>query len=477
VRSAVRIVRLIAVCAGVGAGAPAQGDLKPLDASATLIRGVTVLTMSERGRLDDHSVLIEEGVIRAVAPMGEIEPPANARVIEGAGRVLVPGFTDLHVHFPPFVGSEGDASWRMVSLLLANGVTTARGMQGHATHIELRRRLLEGELLGPTIHVAGPAITAQSASTPEAARRLVDEHADAGFDFIKSHRVINPEVYDAVIAAGKERKIPVAGHVDNEVGLERALQTGQQIEHLDAFFAAIVKDKELATQFGQVVPAALRDAFDLGAIPATAKAIADAKVTSGPTMALFRVLARAHEPAAEWAAREELKYVTSGARQQWLAMRQGLAQPALFGDPAHAKWFVDARDAMLRAIVDAGGRVLVSSDAPQVFLVAGFATHDEMKAMTQAGLSAERVLAAATRDAAAYFAEMPNRGSAAGVEPDFGVIAAGKRADLVLLREDPTKSIDATRSIDAVIVRGRVLDRADLDVLLEKVEKSARAAG
>jgi imidazolonepropionase-like amidohydrolase len=98
-----------------------------------------------------------------------------------------------------------------------------------------------------------------------------------------------------------------------------------------------------------------------------------------------------------------------------------------------------------------------------------------MRAMADAGLTTAQVLAAGTSEAAAYFATLKNRGSALGIEPDFGVIAKGKRADLVVLREDPLASIDATRSIETVVVRGKVLARADLDRMLGQVEMSVRA--
>lgn len=468
------------------APAPAKAEvapqpLKPLDAAQTLFRDFTVLTMDgtaaqPAGVLKNHSVLIRDGRIEAIAPAADLSAPADATVIEGKGtHVLMPGFADLHLHFPPFKGDLGDAAWRVSTLLLCNGVTTARGMQGHEHHIELRRKIVAGELLAPTAHMGSPPIVAQIAPTPEAAAVKVRQFAQAGYDFIKSHRVINRAIHAEIIKAARESGIPVTGHVDNEIGLNNVIGTGQQIEHLDGFFADILKQPDLASQFGQVVPKALANSFDFDKIPATAQRLASANVWSGPTLALFRNIALSHEPLENWTKRPELKYVPNAGRNSWAMQRQSLAQPELFGDAAHGSWFIDARNRMLRAIRDAGGRVLVCSDSPQMFMVAGFATHDEMQAMADAGLPNAQVLAAATSDAAAYFASLPNRGSVLGIEPDFGVIAKGKRADLVVLREDPLASIDATRSIESVVLRGKVLTRADLDRMLGQVEMSIRA--
>lgn len=458
----------------VPAAAP---PLPPLDAGATLFRDVHVVTMTEAGTLKSHSVLVREGRIERVAPSVELAAPEGARVVEGGGAMwLIPGLCDLHIHFPPLTGEKGDASWRAATLLLANGVTTARGMIGHAQHIELRDRVLRGELLGPTLHVAGPPVVYQAAKTPEKAREMVAEQARAGFDFIKSHRVISTEVYDAVAQAAKEAGVPVTGHVDNEVGLAHALKTGQQVEHLDAYFAAILTEPELAEKFGQMPLPDFREKFDAAKIDEVAKQIAAAGVWSGATMALFRNIALAAEPAEKWDSRPELKYIMPQARKMWSQQRTGMGA-GLFADAEFAKWFIDTRAAMLRAIHGAGGRLLACSDSPQAYLVTGFALHDELQAMADAGLKPADVLAAATRNAAEYFAGLPNKGSGRGVEPDFGVIAAGKRADLVVLRKDPTAEIGATREIEGVMLRGRMLDREELDGMLGEVEGSVQAAG
>lgn len=474
-----RAIMVGSLIVGGGVGATqAAGPLAPLDAAPTFFRDVTVITMSDQGVLRNHSVLVRDGRIQSIGPAASLQPPTGAKVIEGGGKqVLTPGFADLHVHFPPAVGDEGDASWRLTTLLLCNGVTTVRGMVGQPQHIELRRRLVAGELIGPTAHMACPPLTAQSASSPDVATEAVALQKEVGFDFIKSHRVIDPEVHAAVIKAANDAGLPVTGHVDNEVGLARVLPTGQQIEHLDGYFAALLIDPSLVVKFGQVVPSGHPERFDLTRIPAIGRSIAEAKVWSGPTMALFRNLALSAEPVERWTERPELKYIRSSAKESWVKQRAGLASPGYFADADHARWFIDTRAAMLRAIRDAGGRLLACSDSPQWFLVGGFALHDELAAMVDAGLTPAEALAAATRNAAEYFAELPNRGSALGIEPDFGIIAPGKRADLVLLRANPLEQIDATRSIEAVMIRGKLLDRAELDSRLNAVERSAQEPG
>ncbi len=475
-RSVLAVIAAAAVAASPAPGGPPSSNsdpLPPLDAAPTLFRNVHVITADGGPMLRDHSVLTRDGRIDRIAPATEIDPPPGAAVVEGAGRVLVPGLCDLHVHLPPLPGDDGDGAWRAVTLLLANGVTTARGMIGHETHLELRSRVARGTLLGPTIHVAGPPVTAQSAPTPEAAAAMVEHQAANGFDFIKSHRVISPAIFDAARHAAAGAGIPVTGHVDNEVGLAHALGSGLQIEHLDGYFAALLTDPAAAPTFGQIPPKHLMDKFDTMRIGAVAGDVAGAGAWSGPTMALFRTIALSAEPAATWTERPELKYIVPQARAAWAKQRQGLA--AAFSDAEYSRWFIETRTAMLRALRDRGGRILACSDSPQMFMVAGFALHDELRAMVDAGLTPRQALDAATANAAAYFAQLPNKGSALGIAPDFGAVAPGRRADLLLLRADPTENIDATRAIDAVMIRGKLLDRAALDEMLARVEASASA--
>lgn len=458
--------------------APGSRTITPLDTSPTLFRNVHIITMTDAGTLRNHDLLVRDGRIQRLQPASSpIDDPA-AHTIDGRGELfLIPGLCDFHLHFPPVPGENRDAGWRAATLLLAHGVTTARGMIGHPSHLALRRRIIAGDLLGPTVHIAGPPVVFQVAKFPEQAETIVEEQADIGFDFIKSHRVISHEIFATVHDAARRFGIPVTGHVDNEVGLDRALPTGMQIEHLDAFFAALLTDPAKADTFGQMPTPGIKPFIDVARIPDVADDLAKARIWCGPTMALFRNIARAHEPADAWNNRDELRYIMPQAREMWIKQRDSLAAQGPFRDPEFATWFIDTRAAMLRALHDKNVRLLACSDSPQAFLVTGLALHDELQTMVDAGLPPHAVLAAATATAnpAAYFDELVNKGSALGLAPDFGTIAPGRRADLVLLTANPLDNIANTRRIDSVMLRGKLLNRAALDDLLKQVEASVKS--
>jgi tetratricopeptide (TPR) repeat protein len=107
---------------------------------------------------------------------------------------------------------------------------------------------------------------------------------------------------------------------------------------------------------------------------------------------------------------------------------------------------------LVKAMFDAGVPLMVGTDAPDVGPMAGFGIHDELQELVNDGLTPFQVLQAATVAPARYFRK----------SGEFGKIEAGKRADLVLLEQNPLENIANTRTIAGVIVRGRWLSTADL---------------
>ena len=156
----------------------------------------------------------------------------------------------MHVH----LYTEGD-----ILTYLINGVTTVRNMAGDATHLEFKRRIAAGEMVGPRILTAGPIIETGELSHPDnvlltdaaSARREIERQYKSGYDFLKVYNQLTPEVYQAVIAAAKEFNMPIAGHVPVEVGLDGALISRQaSIEHFRGYIQALVPRTALVQPTG-----------------------------------------------------------------------------------------------------------------------------------------------------------------------------------------------------------------------------------
>lgn len=128
--------------------------------------------------------------------------------------------------------------------------------------------------------------------------------------------------------------------------------------------------------------------------------------------------------------------------------------------------FAELRRQVARGLYTAGAKLMVGSDSPQLFMVAGFAVHREMEALAEAGIPPYGVLEAATRNAAEYLGE-------AGT---WGTVAEGRRADLLLLEANPLQDVKHTRELAGVMVRGQWLPRSELDELLKRTAGVANAA-
>lgn len=444
----------------------------------TAIVGADVLPMTGVDRLDDQTVLIRGDRIVAVGPRADVPVPAGARVIRAEGMTLMPGLVDMHVHIANQPGAPGDSAARSLDLLLANGITTARSMVGGAEHPALRDRITSGERRGPTLILGAPGISANAIQTPDAARAHVRAGAEAGFDFIKIFSIANVEVWNAVRAEAEARRIPLAGHVSNVVGLDRALASGMQMEHLDATLLELLPaDSPLRAQpFGQfpsedIVTAASAAGDDQ--IEALARRVAAAGVYQVPTLSLFELFLSPNPGIDVLSAQPGMRYYPRAAVTAWTNQLG-----AFRGDrtEAHARRQINLRRRLVAAYHRAGAPIMAGTDGPQGFHLIGEGLIREMEALADAGLSNMAVLRSATVVPRDYFRTIAAQGAARAPATDFGVIEPGARADLLLLRGDPGRDLNALRQVETVVLRGQVHDRAALDSLLDGVVAAVDAA-
>ncbi|HEU4557944.1 MAG TPA: amidohydrolase family protein, partial [Longimicrobium sp.] len=248
------------------------GAVQPSDAQASrgaLARGtfaithVSVVPMTGSSTvLADATVLVRDGRIAAVGPAARVRLPAGTRQIDGRGKWLVPGLADMHTHLfadDSAMAADSVAPYEL-GVMVANGVTATRLMIGTPEQLELRTAVREGRVLGPQLWVSSPQLTGRQfpnavvVTAPEQGRAAVRQAAAAGYDFIKLTLFITPEVYDAVMDEAARSRIRVVGHVETAVGVARALAAGQPIEHLDAYFEAVLADsapsRASVTQYG-----------------------------------------------------------------------------------------------------------------------------------------------------------------------------------------------------------------------------------
>lgn len=413
---------------------PALGQAPKPAPPAIAFVNVTVVPMDRERTIANQTVVVRDGRIAEVGPSDKVKAPKGAVVVDGKGKYLMPGLAEMHGHLPhPSQGPEAEALF--LRLFVANGVTTVRGMFGFPNHPALRDRVARGEVFGPTLYVACPALSGNSAKTPEDGRRLVKEYKAAGFDLLKIHEGLSLETYDAIAAAAREANIPIAGHIPDAVGLEHAIATRQSsIEHLDGYLEALEDD---------------------AGMPKLAARTREAGVWNTPTMALFATIFGS-ESADTLRQRPEMRFVPKAMVDQWAAQRTAQAASiAQMGDEA-AK-IAAGRMKMLKALADGGAKLLLGSDAPQVFSVPGFSLHREMRVMADAGLTPYQILESGTRNPAVYV----------GAEKEFGTVEVGRRADLLLVDANPLADVANVARRSGVMVRGRWYPEAELRAMIE----------
>jgi imidazolonepropionase-like amidohydrolase len=424
--------------------------------------GVNVVPMDSERILVDQTVLVDNGRISIVGPVNSTEIPTDALKIDGAGRYLLPGLTEMHAHIPSLRRGRGWVD-DVLFLFVANGVTTARGMLGEPFHLELREQTASGQTLGPRIYTSGPSLNGRSVAGPEAARRMVEQQAKAGYDFLKLHPGLSLEEFEAIAEAANRIAMPFAGHVSEDVGLARALQAGQAtIDHLDGYMQALLppafKQSVAAGFFG----AALFDKVDVRRIPELAKATRDANVGSVPTQTLMDNLALPDSPDV-MAARPEMRYVPRDMLASWTrAKRNAIDDPSY--NPADGMRFIEIRHMIIKSLQDHGASILLGSDAPQIFNVPGFSIHYELQAMVDAGLTPYQALRSGTASPAVFF----------GASDRFGTVAQGIEADLILVDANPLEDVSALRKPVGVMRGGRWLARDELDSRLATLAKKYR---
>lgn len=449
-------VLLIAVL-GVGWWAYSSGFLdapwrRPFVASLVLdpipnavaFVGITVVPMDRERNLPDHTVVVRDGIIDQIGPAGEVAVPAGALVVDGAGKFLLPGLIDMHVHV-----QHPDE----LVLFLAYGVTTVRNMganegairwMGFPDHLELRDRVAGGELLGPRIITAGPILEGRPAASPfmnivdnpEQASGEVVAQAGAGYDFIKAYDAIDAASFAAVIETAAGLDLVVAGHVPYALSVDEAVGRLHSIEHLT----------------GYIDPDAARLLVAEAELPAVAAATAATGTWNVPTMVLWQKRVATQEVTSL----PEIEYVPMRIQRVWRDFARRMEASITYQGDDYADEMRRLQTQVIGALREAGAGILLGTDTDNAYVVPGYSAHEELGLLVEAGLTPFEAIAAGTRDAAL----------ALGLADQIGTVTVGYRADLLLVDGDPFLDIAQLRRIDGVMAAGRWLSRPEIDSLL-----------
>lgn len=463
--------------------APAQqGRLESAPGvDALAIEHVTIVDVRDGRLIRDQTVLVAGSKIMAVGASTNLRTPRGARVVDGRDRYLIPGLWDMHDH----AAGDGQRSRRvLLPMIVANGVTGTREMIGDRSVLAIRDDIRRGVLLGPRMIVGSPILDGPSpmwegsipVTTEADGKRVVDSLVHQGYDFIKIYQFLSRDAYRGIAEEARRQHIPFVGHVPLSMKVSEASDAGQRsIEHgIGISLECSTNETDIrrglvaaATHVPAGLPAhgALLSLGEDEPLSTVSEAKCDrlfARLAENGTWVVpTLILHRAHALGGDSSTRHDprLRHLPAQWRATWEGMVAHRPPPAGPAFQRVNKAQLRYASAMSRAHVS----LLVGTDAMNPFVFPGFAVHEELALLVEAGLTPLEALRAATIAPAVFL----------HATDSLGTIDRGKLADLVLLDANPLTDIRNTSRIRAVVLGGRFLDRAALDSTLTAAEKAA----
>src|SRR5713226_5158405 len=464
---------LSAICLLLTPVSAAQNKSAPVPIALT---HATVINPGTSSVQANRTVVITGDHITSVSDAAKFQPPKNARVIDATGQYLIPGLWDMHVHsaFGDWFPGGRDI---ILPLFIANGVTGVRDMGGDApVLLEWRKEIADGQIIGPRMIISGPMLdgylpngklrfpSSIAITTPATAVAAVDSLKTQGVDFIKVQSVISHDAYLTAAAEAHKQGLPIVGHVPDKVGIKEVVQAGQKsIEHLMGIFEGCSTEEDKFIK-GEGNLKLLLTTQDQQRCDSLTKLLAQNQTWQVPTLAWQRggtfldQRDLKHQPLD--------KYVPVYWRDVTWRRFSDEMMPDVLRDPlALRREYFTRNLQMVGALHHAGVPFMAGTDAaPGVYIMPGFSLHDELANFVEAGFTPMESLRTATSGPAKFL----------GLENSYGSVEAGKIADLVLLSANPLDDIHNTKKITAVIVNGRLFDRAALDRILKQVQSAAK---
>lgn len=433
------------------------------------IRDVTVIDGTGAPARPHQTVVVENNRIATIGDVSTVRIPRGARVLDGTGRFLLPGFVDMHVHTsigpvsldtttsPPTMRSTDDivGSREALRTLLAFGVTTIRDPGGRTeTTVALRDSLRLGRLQGPRMFTAGSVIDLSfvpgmvaTVKTEAEMRAEVARQAAAGVDYVKLYASLPPALVRAGVDEAHKHGIRAIAHLFGTSWTD-AIHAGiDGIVHITPGSPLLLPvDRRPAymkrfrgTQF--MLEWFLHADLSSPELREMMTAMASRQVFHDPTLVTFDAMAWGDSTRMPQA--RDLSYASPSVVDGWRRFNLTSGWTAADFDSARVAWPRVLQ--FTRALFEAGVPLTAGTDSGNPFTVPGASFHRELELLVAAGIPALDVLRIATRNGARSL----------GMEGELGSIAPGKLADLVLLDADPIQDIRNTRRI-AYVVQGGV---------------------
>ncbi len=454
---------------------PLGPDVQPfvhIPAGKTAITHLRIIDGTGSAPVEDATLLIDGASIGGILPAAS-PVPAGYRVIDGTGETALPGLVGMHNHLYYLQRPNLDASGHFEQpiiipqmtfsaprLYLANGVTTMRttGSVEPYTDLALKREIDAGHLVGPHLDVTGPYLEGPGSffiqnhpiSSPDDARKEVAFWADQGVNDFKAYMNITRAELGAAIREAHRRGLKLTGHLCSVTYPEAVALGIDNLEH--GFFVNTQLDPgkqpdKCSASTGTPTLLAMKP----GGPEANAliKLLVDHHVALTSTLPVFEQSVPLHSPLQA----RQMDVLTPQAKESYLYLRNLTNSRA--GTPRGQQSAEAYKNdlGLERQFVAAGGLLLAGPDPTgNGGVIPGFGDQREIELLVEAGFSPVEAIRIATLNGATYL----------GLADRIGTIAAGKNADLSLVKGNPAANIGDVENVIVVFKDGVGYDSAKL---------------
>jgi imidazolonepropionase-like amidohydrolase len=392
-------------------------------AQVTVLTHATVIDGTGAGPQKDFTLVMEKDRIRDIGPSSKISVPPGATVVDLKGKFVTPGIINAHGH----VGAKTEPQLRQYALY---GVTTVTSMQTDPDEVvQVREAQKRGELRGARVSTIKYRFAPDpEVVTPQQARAKVDEIVAAGADYIKlwvdsgfgTRAKLNPEFCAAVLDQARKHGKLTFAHIYELSDAKMLVDQGLNV------LAHNVRDREVDSEF--------------------IAALKKRNVSLTPTLVRDELLF-AYGDAPAWI---DDPFFLKFVPPERLALLKTKIRDEQMKHPQRAliKAGFEMNKTNLKKLSDGGVRVALGTDsggAADRFFVQGYSEHREMELMVQSGLTPMQVIQSFSKGAS----------EALGIDKEFGTLAQGKAADLLVLEKNPLENITNMRSIQAIYLGGK----------------------